>query len=71
MVKTIKRLGQKKIKLAKQQRRTKWAPFWAVVKKYGKGKRVHPSYMTRVKRSWRRTKLRTKPYTDRRRQFKD
>lgn len=67
MTKSQKRLHQKKIKLTKHGRRTKWAPFWAVVKKYGKGKRVHPSYMTRVKRNWRRTKLRVKPYTDRRR----
>jgi ribosomal protein L39E len=67
MTKISKRLHQKKLKLAKQGRRTKWAPFWCVVKKYGKGKRVHPSYMTRTRRSWRRTKLRIKPYTDRRR----
>jgi len=71
MVKKERRRFQKKVKLAKHARRTKWAPFWTVVKKYGKGKRVHPSYMTRVKRSWRRTKLRVKPYTDRRRQFRD
>lgn len=52
---------QKKIKLAKHGRRTKWAPFWAVVKKYGAGKRVHPSAMTRTKRNWRTNKLRIKP----------
>jgi hypothetical protein len=67
MVKILKRLHQKKVKLTVHGRRTKWAPFWAVVKKYGKGKRVHPSYMTRIKRNWRHTKLRVKPYTDRRR----
>lgn len=71
MVKVQKRLHQKKIILTKHGRRTKWAPFWAVVKKYGKGKRVHPSYMTRIRRSWRRTKIRAKPYTDRKRQFGD
>lgn len=71
MVKTSRRISQKKIKLVVHGRRTKWAPFWAVVKKYGKGKRVHPSFMTRIKRNWRRTKLRVKPYTDRKRQFKD
>lgn len=71
MVKVNKRRQQKKIKLSKQAKRTKWAPFWAVVKKYGKGKRVHPSYMTRVKRNWRRTKLRIKPATMRKRQFRD
>jgi ribosomal protein L39E len=71
MVKKERRRFQKKVKLAKHGRRTKWAPFWTVVKKYGKGKKMHPSYMTRIKRSWRRTKLRVKPYTDRRRQFGD
>ncbi|MBI2629569.1 hypothetical protein HYW76_00545 [Candidatus Pacearchaeota archaeon] len=52
---------QKKIKLAKWGRRTKWAPFWTVMKKYGKGKRVHPSQMTRLKRNWRHIKLKIKP----------
>ena len=60
-MKTKKKLTQKKIKLSKQGRRTKWAPFWTVIKKYGMGKRVHPSTMTRVRRSWRRTKLKIKP----------
>ncbi|MCX6748878.1 MAG: hypothetical protein NT076_04705 [Candidatus Pacearchaeota archaeon] len=52
---------QKKIKLSKKAKRTKWAPVWAVLKKYGQGKRVHPSSMTRVRRSWTRTKLKIKP----------
>ncbi len=52
----------KKSKLAVQGRKTKWAPIWAVLKKYGTGKRVHPSIMTKQKRSWRRTKLHVKPY---------
>jgi ribosomal protein L39E len=52
---------QKKASLAKQNRRTKWAPVWAVLKKYGKGKKVHPSQMTRHRRSWRRTKLHITP----------
>ncbi len=52
---------QRKVKLAKAGKRTRWAPFWAVIKKYGQGKRVHPSEMTRLRRSWRRTKLRIKP----------
>ncbi|PJE81252.1 50S ribosomal protein L39e [Candidatus Pacearchaeota archaeon CG10_big_fil_rev_8_21_14_0_10_32_42] len=52
---------QKKEKLAKLGRRTKWAPVWAVLKKFGQGKRVHPSAMTRQKRSWKRTKLHIKP----------
>jgi len=53
----------KKTRLAKQGRRTKWAPFWTVLKKFGMGKRVHvhPSAMTRTRRSWRRTKLHIKP----------
>ena len=51
----------KKIKLSKAEKRTKWAPFWVVLKKYGLGKRVHPSRMTRVRRSWRNTKLKIKP----------
>ena len=49
--------NNRKIKLSKASRKTKWAPFWAVVKKYGMGKRVHPSSMTRHRRNWRRTKL--------------
>jgi len=52
---------QKKITLSKLGRRTRWAPFWVVLKKYGKGKRVHPSTTTKQKRSWRRTKLHIKP----------
>ena len=51
----------KKIKLGKKGKQTKWAPIWAVLKKYGKGKRVHPSAMTRHRRSWRRTKLKILP----------
>lgn len=53
----------KKVVLGVHNRRTKWAPFWAVMKKYGKGKRKHPSEMTAVRRHWRRTKLRIKPRT--------
>ena len=51
----------KKIKLAKEGRKTKWAPVWAVLRKFGKGKRVHPSAITKHRRSWRRTKLHIKP----------
>lgn len=71
MVKISRTEYQRKLKYSKHNKRTKWAPFWTVVKKYGKGKRVHPSFMTRIKRNWRRTKLRIKPYTDRKRQFRD
>jgi ribosomal protein L39E len=51
----------KKIVLGVQTRRTKWAPVWAVVRRFGKGKRIHPSQMTAVRRNWRRTKLKIKP----------
>ena len=53
--------SQKKSTLMKKARQTKWAPVWAVLKKHGMGKRVHPSAMTRHRRSWRRTKLHIKP----------
>ncbi len=52
-VKTV----NKKIRLAKASRQTKWAPFWTVPKIYGKGRRVHPGRHTAKKRSWKRTKL--------------
>ena len=52
---------EKKSKLAVKGRQTKWAPVWAVLKKFGKGKKVHPSQMTKYRRSWRRTKLHMKP----------
>ncbi len=52
---------RKKIKLGKHGRQTKWAPFWIIPKALGKGKRVHPSEVTHVKRHWRRTKLKIKP----------
>lgn len=60
---------EKKTKLAKAARMTKWAPVWAVLKRYGKGKRVHPSAMTRHRRSWRRTKLKITPRKIRRSHF--
>ena len=46
----------KKRRLAKKRKQTRWAPFWTVPKKYGVGKRIHPSAHTVVKRSWRRTR---------------
>ena len=52
---------KKKTTLAKKTRQTKWAPVWIVLKKYGIGKKVHPSVMTRYRRSWRITKLHIKP----------
>ncbi|MFH1332244.1 MAG: 50S ribosomal protein L39e [archaeon] len=51
----FKPYGKKK-RLAKRKSQTKWAPFWTVPKKYGVGKKVHPSKHTAVKRNWRRTK---------------
>ncbi len=52
---------EKKKKLGAKAKQTKWAPFWVVVKKYGQGKKIHPSATTAVKRSWRRTKLKITP----------
>ena len=51
----------KKIILAVHARRTKWAPSWAVVRRFGKGKRTHPSQMTAIRRHWRRSKIKVKP----------
>jgi len=47
----------KKKKLAKQNRRTRWAPFWLIPKIFGLGRRVHPIRITAIKRHWRRTKI--------------
>jgi len=46
----------RKLRLAKKARQKRWAPFWIIPKVYGKGRRVHPSRLTKVKRNWRRTK---------------
>jgi len=43
--------------LSKANSKTKWAPFWAVLKVFGKTRRVHPSRITDEKRSWRRGKI--------------
>jgi len=51
----------KKEMLAVKGRQTKWAPIWAVLRKFGVGKKVHPSVMTKTRRSWRRTKLKISP----------
>lgn len=58
---TQKQLFNKKITLAKKGKQTKWAPVWAVLRKYGAKKRVHPSAITKHRRSWRRNKLHIKP----------
>jgi len=47
----------KKLRLAKKLRQTKWAPFWIIPKIHGKIKKVHPSQYTKVKRSWRKGKI--------------
>ncbi len=60
---------QRKTKLAVKARQTKWAPVWTVLKKFGPGKRIHPSSMTRQKRSWRRTKLHIRPRRQRKSHF--
>jgi ribosomal protein L39E len=54
---------QKKIKLGVAGRKIKWAPIWAVLRKYGQGqsRATHPSSMTKLRRAWRRTKLKIKP----------
>jgi len=52
---------ERKSKLAKFGRRTKWAPVWIVLKRFGMGKRIHPSTTTKQRRNWRRTKLHVKP----------
>jgi len=57
--------SSKKRHLGKFGNQTKWAPFWTVLKKYGKGKKIHPSRLTHVKRKWSRSKLKIKPRTDR------
>lgn len=51
----------KKVKLSKAGKHTKWAPFWTVLKKFGQGKKIHPSRITHVKRNWRTRKLKIKP----------
>ena len=60
---------QKKIKLTKANRRTRWAPVWVILRKFGPGKRVHPSTITRNRRSWKRTKLKIKPRRQKKQQL--
>ena len=50
----------KKERLSKKTRQTKWAPIWVVLKKFGQGKKIHPSAISK-RRSWRRTKLKIGP----------
>jgi len=69
MPKKMRKEYQKKIKLSKMNRRTRWAPVWVILKKLGPGKRVHPSSITRTRRSWKRTKLKIKPRRQRKQQL--
>ena len=46
----------KKQRLIKANRNTSWAPVFVILKKFGIGKKVHPSALGQ-KRSWRRNKL--------------
>lgn len=52
---------RKKTVLAVKGRQTKWAPVWAVLRKFGLGKRIHPSAITKHRRSWNKTKIHAKP----------
>jgi hypothetical protein len=57
----MKKQYQKKIKLGVAQRHTKWAPLWAVIRAFGKGKRKHPSEITAYRRHRRIVRLKIKP----------
>jgi len=50
---SVKHLS-KKIRLAKFNKLTRWAPYWVIPKTYGLGRKVHPGRLTSYKRSWRR-----------------
>jgi len=65
----LKARSSKKRHLDRAKRQTNWAPFWTVLKKFGKGKKVHPSKITHVKRSWQRNKLKIKPRTMKKKQL--
>ncbi|MBS3149315.1 50S ribosomal protein L39e [Candidatus Woesearchaeota archaeon] len=43
----------KKLRMAKRKAQTRWAPIWIIPKIYSKGRRVHPSKHTHVKRNWK------------------
>ena len=57
----------KKLRLGKKGKQTRWAPFWTVPKKFPKGKKVHPSSYTAVKRNWRRKKTKAQNGNERKR----
>lgn len=49
----------KKKRLASKRKQIRWAPFWVVPKKVGmkRAKKVHPGRFTKIKRNWRRKKI--------------
>jgi len=47
----------RKKRLNKAGKQCRWAPYWTVPKKFGKGRKVHPGRHTVVKRNWRKTKI--------------
>jgi len=47
----------KKLRLSSAGKKTRWAPFWTIPKKYSKGRKVHPSRHTAIKRNWRRRNI--------------
>jgi len=53
---STKTSGKKK-RLGKAGKQTRWAPFWLIPKVLGKGKKVHPSHLTKVKRDWKRDRI--------------
>lgn len=53
---STKTSGKKK-RLGKAAKQTRWAPFWLIPKAMGKGKKVHPSHLTKIKRGWRRSRI--------------
>jgi len=53
---SIKTSGKKK-RLIKKGKSTRWAPFWAVPKVFGIGRKIHPSRITSKKRNWKRNKI--------------
>ena len=45
-----------KKKLIKAKKQTKWAPVFVILKKFGIGKKIHPSQIS-TKRHWRRNSV--------------
>jgi ribosomal protein L39E len=49
----------RKLRLSKKSKQTRWAPFWTVPKIYGASRKIHPGRHTAIKRNWRRIKTKT------------